>query len=80
MTLQSLTDFFMWTAIINGGLLLLSTVFLVFLPDFTYRMQHKLFDISRDQYKGVIFGLVGVYKLLFITFSLVPYLALRLLA
>lgn len=80
MTLQSLTDFFMWTTVLNVGLLVFYTVFLVFLPDFTYRMHHKLFDISRDQYKGVIFGLVGLYKLMFITFSLVPYLALRLLA
>ncbi len=45
MDIQTLTTFFMWCTIINGGIFILWTVFSAFAPDFIYRTQSKWFPI-----------------------------------
>jgi len=79
MDLQLLTTFFMWCSAINGGILTLWAVIFFLMPDFIYRMHRKWLPISKDTYHAAIYGLVGVYKLLFIVFNLVPYIALSIL-
>jgi hypothetical protein len=76
MNMQTLTAFFMWCTIINGGILIFWTMFLVFARDFVYRIQHKWFPIPRETYDVVIYAFLGLFKLLFLVFSLTPYLAL----
>ena len=76
MNMQTLTAFFMWCTIINGGILIFWTMFLVFAPDFVYRIQHTWFPIPREAYDVVIYAFLGLFKLLFLVFSLTPYLAL----
>lgn len=78
--MQALTAFFMWCTILNGGILILWTVFLVFMPDFVYRLQSTWFPIPRETYNVVIYAFLGLFKLLFLVFSAVPYIALLLIA
>jgi hypothetical protein len=79
MTIQTLTAFFMWCCILNGAILLIWTPFILFAPDFLYRTQSRWIDIPRPTYDILIWSSVAAFKLLFIVFSLVPYLALLLL-
>ena len=76
MDIQTLTSFFMWMTIINGGLLLYWMMFCVFAPDLVYRMQSWWFPLPRETYNTVIYAFLGGFKALFIVFNLVPYLAL----
>ena len=76
MAMQTLTAFFLWCTLINGGILILWTLFLVFAPDFLYRIQNRWFPIPRQTYDVVIYGFLGLFKLLFLVFSVTPYLAL----
>jgi len=76
MAMQTLTAFFLWCTIINGGILILWTLFLVFAPDFVYRIQNRWFPIPRETYDVVIYAFLGLFKLLFLVFSVTPYLAL----
>jgi hypothetical protein len=79
MDIQALTTFFMWCTIIDGSLLILWTLFLVFAPDRVYRIQNSLFPIHRETYNAVMYAFLGLFKLLFLVFNLVPYLALLLM-
>ena len=76
MDIQTLTSFFMWMTIINGGLLLYWMMFCVFAPDLVYRMQSWWFPLPRETYNVVIYAFLGGFKMFFIVFNLVPYLAL----
>ncbi len=80
MDLQMLTAFFMWCTIINFGILMLSSVFLMFASDFVYGVHSKWFQISRESYNVVMYSYLGLFKVGLIVFSLVPYLALLIIA
>ena len=79
MTIEALTDFFMWCTIINGGIYLLWLGFIILAPDFVYSVQSRWFPVSRDSFDVIIYGFMGVFKLFFIMFNLVPWLALLII-
>jgi hypothetical protein len=79
MDMPTLTSFFMWCTIINGGILIYSSIFVIFAPEFMYRIQSKWFPISRESYNVVIYCFLGLFKLLFFFFSLTPWLALLII-
>ena len=76
MNVETLTGFLMWCTVINGALLLLWTGACAFIPDTVYRLQSRWFPISRDQYNLVMYSYLGLFKLMFLVFNLVPFAAL----
>ena len=76
MDIQTLTLFFMWCTIINVGILIFWTMFLLLAPDFVYRTQSKWFAVSREQFDLAMYSFLGLFKALFIVFCVVPWLAL----
>ena len=42
-------------------------------------MQSKWYPISREAFNVIIYSFLGLYKLFFITFNVVPYIALRIM-
>jgi len=78
MDIQTLTSFFMWCTIINGGIFVLWTVFLLFAPDLVYRTQRNWFPIPRETYNVIIYSFLGLFKIVFLVFNVVPYVALLL--
>ena len=80
MDLQTLTTFFMWCTILNIGILILWTVFCVFAVDFVYRIHSKWFSIPRETFDVVIYSFLGLFKIVFVVFSVVPYVALLIVA
>jgi hypothetical protein len=80
MTLQLLSDFFLWCTIINGGLLIFWVLIIWLSPDLVYRTQRYWFPLSREQFDQVIYAFLGLFKIFLLFFNLTPYLALRMLA
>ena len=80
MDLQTLTGFFMWCSIVNGGFLILWVAFCVTAPNLVYRTQSKWFPIPRETFTVVIYSLLGSFEILFLVFNLVPYVALLIVA
>jgi len=80
MNMQTLETFLMWCTVLNGGILLLWTAFFLFAPDFLYRTQNKWFPIPRETYNTVMYSFLGFFKLVFLVFNVVPYLALLITA
>ena len=78
MDIQKLTSFFKWCAIIHAVMLALLGFVFMGLPDFLYLLHSALLPISREGYDLVLYGFLGMYKLLFLTLGVVPYIALRI--
>ena len=76
MDIQKITAFFKWCTIINAALLVLTIIMVIGAPDFVYGMQSKLFPISREAFDVVMYAFIGLYKIVFLVFNLVPYVAL----
>lgn len=76
MDIQTLTTFFMGCTVIDGALLVLWTVMFLFAPDLVYRTQKRWFPIPRETFDVVMYCFLGLFKILFLVFNLVPYLAL----
>ena len=76
MDIQTLTKFFMWCIIINGSLLVLWTTVCILVPDLLYRTQSKWFPIPRETFNVVIYSFLGLFKIVFLIFNVVPYIAL----
>ena len=76
MNAEVLTDFLMWCTILNGGLLIFSFLMLAFAGGWVYRMHSRWFPMSRDTFTVVVYGFLGVYKILFLVFNVVPLVAL----
>ena len=79
MDIDTLRSFFMWCTVIDGGLLVLWTVMFLFAPDLVYRTQSRWFPIPRQTFDVVMYCFLGLFKILFLIFNLVPCLALLML-
>jgi len=80
MNIETLTTFFMWCTIINASILIYSSIFLCFAPGFIYRIQSRWFSVPREAFNIIAYSYLGLFKVLFFTFNLAPYLALLIIA
>jgi hypothetical protein len=63
MDINTVTDFFMWCAVINIGLLMLWALSQLVFPDLVYRTQRRFFPIPRETFNVVFFSFLGVFKM-----------------
>ena len=75
MDIITVRAFFMWCSIINGALLVLSFLICSLAGDWIYGMHSKWFPISREAFNVAIYSFIGLYKIFFWVFNLVPYIA-----
>lgn len=80
MDIQTLTAFFMWCTIINVAVFAWGAIWFIVAPDFIYRIQNRMFPLPRQTFDAVIYGFLGLHKLLIIVFCVVPWLALLIVA
>lgn len=80
MNIQSVTEFFKWCSIVNIGMLIFSTLLLVVAQDQIFSFHGMMFDIPRESFNTVVYAFIGLYKVLIIVFSLVPYVALKIMS
>ena len=80
MDIQTLTSFFMWCSIINGGILVVWTLLTVLASDFTYRSQNKMITMTRENFNSAMYYFLGFFKIIFLFFNVVPYIVLLMLA
>ncbi len=80
MTMQTLKEFFMWCTIINLGLMAYWVLVCMLAPDLVYRVQSKFFPLPRETFDIIIYSFLGLFKIIFIVFNLVPYLALLIIS
>jgi hypothetical protein len=79
MNIEKLTAFFMWCTIINGGLLVLVIIVGIIGLDLVYSIHGKLFQIPREALNVAYYSFLGLYKIVWLVFNAVPYVALLII-
>ena len=79
-SLQTVTAFFGWTTVINFVFLAVTTIAVVALRGFITRLHAKMFGLDPEDVVHDYFRYIAQYKIAIIIFSLVPYIALRLMS
>jgi hypothetical protein len=79
MDIQTLTTFFMWCTIINGALLVYWSIMSILAPNLIYRTQGKWFPMPRETFNVVMYSFLGLFKIFFLVFNVVPYVALLII-
>jgi len=78
-TLETLTTFFGWCSVINIAILLLTTFLLMGFKDHVSAIHSKMFGLDQQGIPLIYFSYLGNYKIAIFIFSLVPYLALKIM-
>jgi len=78
MNIIVLRSFFKWCTILNGIWLIGATLVLYFAGDWVWHWSNLWIALSRDQYHLAIYILLGMFKIFWIMFNIVPYIALVL--
>jgi hypothetical protein len=79
MIIDMLEQFFLWCTILNGGTLLLSSLYCVWAKEWIYGIHSKVFNLNRDSFNNLVVLFIATYKIAFMTFNLFPYIALLIL-
>jgi len=79
MTVDILLGVLGWSAVINIGLLLWWSLWILFAHDFVYRMHSRWFKIPVEKFDAIHYAGMAFYKITIIVFNVVPYLALRII-
>lgn len=80
MYVSTFRQFFMWCTVINFVLLLVSAGFLMFYRDMVYGIHSRLFSIRRDTFDTIIYCFLGLYKIVWFVFNVIPWLALCIIS
>ncbi len=78
-TVELLTEFFGWCFIINSVILTVTTVSLYLGREWIPRLHAGLFLLPEETVRAKHFNFLANYKLMTLVFSLVPYVALKLI-
>ena len=79
MSIEILKEFFGWMTLVNLGLYMWTAIMCIVCKGFMTRVAGKMFGVAEETGKAIIYGYVGMYKLLFISFNLIPWLALTIM-
>tara|TARA_B100001248_G_scaffold260540_1_gene249073 strand:+ start:90249 stop:90491 length:243 start_codon:yes stop_codon:yes gene_type:complete len=80
MITSQFAEFFGWMSVINIFLLFFSTFMVVRFREVPLKIHNKLFSISEKDLLKAYFTYLARFKVLIITFNIVPYFALKLMA
>ena len=78
MSVEMLRAFLLWCTVINFGLLLFWGLLFTLAHDWTYRLIGKWVRLSVEQFDGINFAGIVIFKIGVFLFNLVPYIALRI--
>ena len=82
MSIDLLTEFFMWFAIINFVMIIIFylTIRFLFVNDFIYNTFIKSMYLgTKEEFNKMIVSIFFLYRILFAFFALFPYLALLII-
>ena len=78
-TIELLTAFFGWCVVVNSVVLLITTVSLYLGQNWIPKLHAGLFSLPEATVKASHFKFLANYKLITLTFSIVPYIALKII-
>lgn len=80
MTVEEIRQMLLWCFVINMGVLMWWFLFLWLAHDWVYRMHSRWFKIPVERFDGIHYAGLTFFKLFTFSFTLVPYIALHIVA
>jgi len=77
-TIEQLTAFIGWCAVINSAMLLFLTLANYLLGNWAVANHARFFSMSESETRSAHFSFLANYKLIILSFNIVPYLALKI--
>ena len=78
MTLEITRAMLGWCAIMNMGILIFWSLFIVCASDWVYGFHSRFVKIERGRFDAIHYGGIAAFKVAILMLNLVPYLALRI--
>jgi hypothetical protein len=69
-----------WCAVVNFGLLYVWFLLLALAHDWLYKLHHRWFSISREQFDAIHYAGMAMFKIGIILLNLTPYIALLIVS
>ena len=79
MTVETLSTFFGWMAVVNILYLAFATVAMMGMQSWMISVHQRMFGIDEQELKLAYFNWVGNYKIMAVVFTIAPYIALKLM-
>ena len=80
MSMEQLTEFLGWCTVINLVLLAFTGLCLMTLKNWMAKIHSGVFGIKPEEARNLYFQSLVVYKVAFLMFNFVPYVALKMMA
>ncbi|MEH6588536.1 MAG: DUF6868 family protein [Halioglobus sp.] len=80
MTMDQWSELLFWSALINMGFLALSSIVTMLAPGLIYRIHGRFFHLPEERVAQSLYLLIGLYKILIITFLITPWIATLILS
>ena len=80
MNIETIREFLAWCTLINLGLMIFTAIMLLALQGPISRLHARMLDLDETFVRQSYFRYLANYKIAFLIFNLVPYLALRIMA
>jgi len=78
-SIETITAFFGWCTIINYGILIFITIFIVLMRGWMSGIHSKMFVLSEEDLSRAYFQYLAQYKIAIFFFNFAPYVALKIL-
>ena len=78
-TIETVTEFFGWCSVINVGLLTLSSILVIAIRGTALRIHGKMLDLDAKSLSQAYLQYLSQYKVAMLVFSIVPYIALKIM-
>ena len=81
MTMDTLESFLLWCTVLNGAVLLLSSAICLCLgwSRGLSRFYCRIYNLPQERLCTIGVMFIGIYKMVWITFNLIPYLSLLIM-
>ena len=76
MTVSQVRSWLLKCIVIGLGIMVYSMVMLLFFSDIVFSIHQQIFDISREQFNGIIYGVMAAFKMAWLIVFVIPYLAI----
>lgn len=77
MNLNQVSDFLLFSMLINYAILTVWFLVFMFAYQWLYRLHGKWFSLSNSQFDAIHYGSMAVYKIGVMLFNLTPWLVLK---
>jgi len=80
MNIDIIREFFGWMTLINLVLFTFTTIMSAFCRGFIFKVHGTMFGLSEETTNKALYYFLAFYKIVFITFNLIPWIALTIMS